>query len=324
MDVVLTVGGQVKVNHKRNLLHINTTGQKIGGDENAGRSRTELTHDDITFTLVHISMHARDGEVTLLHLLLQPIDLATGVAVDNGLGDGESLVQITKSVELPLLPLHSNVELLDTLKGQLILLDEDPDRIPHETLSDLQHIQGHGSREKAHLHRFRKELKNIINLILEPTRKHLISLIQKELPDAIQPQSPPVNHIINTPRSSNHNMHSSLKSTNVITDGGTSDAGMDLEFHVVSEGNNDLLDLLGELTSGCEDEGLAFAEFGVKFGEGSDGEGGGFTRSRLSLSNQIPSQHGRLNSPLLNSTRLLKSIGVDPPQEFFGDLHAVE
>ena len=72
-------------------------------------------------------------------------------------------------------------------------------------------------------------------------------------------------------------MHSSLKSTNVITDGGTSDAGMDLEFHVVSEGNNDLLDLLGELTSGCEDEGLAFAEFGVEFGEGSDGEGGGFT-----------------------------------------------
>jgi len=33
MDVIFTVGGKVKVDNKRNLLNINTTSKKIGGDE---------------------------------------------------------------------------------------------------------------------------------------------------------------------------------------------------------------------------------------------------------------------------------------------------
>lgn len=47
-------------------------------------------------------------------------DLPLGVAEDDGLGDGQGVVQVTQGVELPLLPLHGNEELLDPLQGQLI------------------------------------------------------------------------------------------------------------------------------------------------------------------------------------------------------------
>lgn len=47
-------------------------------------------------------------------------DLPLGVAEDDGLGDGQRVVQVTQSVKLPLLPLHGNEELLDPLQGQLI------------------------------------------------------------------------------------------------------------------------------------------------------------------------------------------------------------
>jgi hypothetical protein len=72
-------------------------------------------------------------------------------------------------------------------------------------------------------------------------------------------------------------MYTSLEGTDVITHGGTTDTGMDLEIHVVTEGDDDLLDLLGKLTGGGEDERLALAKFGVEFGEGTNGKGGGFT-----------------------------------------------
>lgn len=67
MDVVLTVSGQVIVNNAGDLLYVNAAGQQIGGDQNTGRSCTELSHDDLTFTLVHITVHSRHGEVTFMH-----------------------------------------------------------------------------------------------------------------------------------------------------------------------------------------------------------------------------------------------------------------
>jgi hypothetical protein len=69
----------------------------------------------------------------------------------------------------------------------------------------------------------------------------------------------------------------SLEGTDVVTDGGTSDTGVNLKFHVVSEGDDNLLNLLSQLTSGSKDERLTFTELGVKLGESTNGKGGGFT-----------------------------------------------
>lgn len=50
--------------------------------------------------------------------------LPLGVAEDDGLGDGQGVVEVTEGVELPLLSLHSNEELLDALQSQLITGDQ--------------------------------------------------------------------------------------------------------------------------------------------------------------------------------------------------------
>jgi hypothetical protein len=46
------------------------------------------------------------------------------------------------------------------------------------------------------------------------------------------------------------------------------------DVHEITDGDNDLLDLLGQLAGGGEDEGLAGLDVGVDFLEGRDGEGG--------------------------------------------------
>ena len=45
-----------------------------------------------------------DSEVPPMHLLSEPLDLATRVAEDDRLRDGQRLVEVTQCVQLPLLP----------------------------------------------------------------------------------------------------------------------------------------------------------------------------------------------------------------------------
>lgn len=56
VDVIFAVGGQVVVNDQRDLLDVDTACQEVSGDQDAGRSGTELTHDDVTLLLVHVTV----------------------------------------------------------------------------------------------------------------------------------------------------------------------------------------------------------------------------------------------------------------------------
>ena len=169
VNVVLTVGGQVVIDDQRNLLDINTTGQKVSGNQDTGRTRAELLHDNITLALLHVTVHGRDSEVTGSQLVGEPVDLSAGVAENDGLGDGDSLVEIRESVELPLFLLNGNVELLDTLEGKFLLLDQDTDGVTHELGGHLQDVLGHGSRKQGDLGGLGKELEDVIDLLGETT-----------------------------------------------------------------------------------------------------------------------------------------------------------
>lgn len=51
-------------------------------------------------------------------------DLAFGVAEDDGLRDGQRVVQVTQCVKLPLLSLDGHEKLLDPLQCQFITADK--------------------------------------------------------------------------------------------------------------------------------------------------------------------------------------------------------
>ena len=175
MNVVLTVGGEIVVDDEGNLLNVDTTGQKISGDQDTRRTRSELLHNQITLSLVHVTVHSRNGEITGSELVGEPVDLSAGVAEDDSLGDSDSLIQIGEGIQLPLLLLDSNVELLDTFKGKLVLLDENANGVTHEAGGDLKNVLGHGSGEKDNLGRLGKELEDVVDLVGETTLNKLVS-----------------------------------------------------------------------------------------------------------------------------------------------------
>mmetsp|Transcript_17574 Transcript_17574/g.36132 ORF Transcript_17574/g.36132 Transcript_17574/m.36132 type:complete len:370 (-) Transcript_17574:53-1162(-) len=324
MNVVLSVRGEVKVDNQRYLLDINTTGKQIGGDQDTGRTGTEFSHNDITLALVHVSVHARDGEVTLLHFFLQPIDLAPGVTVDDGLGNGQGLVQIAQGFEFPFFSVHGNVELLNTFQGQLVFLHKNTNGFAHKAVRNLQDVQRHRSGEQADLDLFGEELEDVVDLLLETARKHLIGLIQEELLHAFQSQGSSGDHVVDTTGGSNNNVDTCLESTNVVTDSGTSDTSVDLNVHVISKSQNNFLNLARQLTGWGQDQGLTLLDRMVDNSQTTDREGGGFTGTGLGLGDQISSRNSGSDGTLLDSGGLFETVRVNTTKERFGQFHTVE
>jgi hypothetical protein len=54
-----------------------------------------------------------------------------------------------------------------------------------------------------------------------------------------------------------------VEAGNVLTNGGTTDTGVAVDVEVVTKGDDDLLDLLGELTGGSKDKSLGLLDGGV-------------------------------------------------------------
>lgn len=289
MDVVLTVGGKVVVDDQRNLLDIDTTGQKVSSDQDTRRSRAELLHDDITLGLLHITVHGGDSEVTGSELVGEPVDLPAGVAEDDGLGDGDGLVQVGEGVELPLLLLDGNVELLDTLEGKLSLLDQDTDGVAHELGGDLEDVLGHSGGQQDDLGRLRQQLEDVVDLLGETTRKHLIGLVEDEHLHVVGLEDTALDHVVDTTRGTDNDLGTLLESLHVLTDVGTADTGVALDAHEVTDGDNDLLDLLSKLTSRGQNESLASLEVLVDLLESGDREGSSLSGTGLGLGDNVGS-----------------------------------
>lgn len=270
VDVVLLGGGEIVVDDQRHLLDIDTSSEQVSGDEDSGRTGSELLHDDLSGGLVHVTVHGGDGEVSLVELLSEPVDLSSGRAEDDGLGNGDGLVEITKGVEFPLLLLDGDVELSDTFQGQLLLLDQDSDGITHELLGDLENIVGHGGGEKDNLGVSGEELEDVVHVLGETLGKHLIGLVEGEDLDAVGLEESSVDHVEDSAGGTDDDVGTSLELGNVLLDGGTTDASVAVNVHVVTEGDNDLLDLLGELSGGGENQrlGLSKGDVNLKMTKG--------------------------------------------------------
>lgn len=287
VNVVLAVGGQIIVDDQGDLLDVDTTGKQIGGDQDTRRTGAELLHDDVTLSLVHVAVHGGDSEVTGSELVGEPVDLPAGVAEDNGLGDGDGLVEIGQGVELPVLLLDGNVELLDTFEGKLVLLDENADGVTHELGGDLEDVLGHGGRQENDLGGLGEQLEDVVDLLGETAGQHLVGLVEDEHLHVVGLKDATLDHVVDTAGGTDNDLGTLLESLHVVADGGATNAGVALNVHEVADGNNDLLDLLSQLAGGGENQSLAGLDVGVQLLQDGDGEGSGLAGTGLSLSDNI-------------------------------------
>ena len=285
VDVVLLLDGELVVDNETDLLDIDTSGKQVSGDEDTDGTGSELLHDDVSLELVHLTVHDGDGEVLLGHALLKLLDSSLGVTVDEGLVDVQVGVQVEEDFHLPFLLLDGNVVLVDTFEGELLVLHEDLGGVTHEVLGELQDLRGQSGREESDLDVAGQVLENVLDLGLETTGEHLISLIEDEQLQVVGLHEATLHHVVNTARGSDDDVDATLlEDADVVTDNGTTDASVNLDAHVLTDGVNDEGNLHGQLTGGGNDEGLAVVRGGVSGVsvdalEGGNTEGTGFTSS---------------------------------------------
>jgi hypothetical protein len=73
-----------------------------------------------------------------------------------------------------------------------------------------------------------------------------------------------------------------------------------LDVQEISKGDDNLLDLLSKFSRGGKDQSLTLSDGVVDLLKHANGEGGGFSSSRLSLGNDIVVFEDRHDSSLLN------------------------
>lgn len=118
-------------------------------------------------------------------------------------------------------------------------------------------------------------------------RKHLIGLVQNEHLHGISLKEAPLDHVLDTAGRADNDLRTILQGFHVIANAGTANAGMALNLHKVANGDNDLLNLLGQLTGRRKDKSLALLDGGVDLLEDRDGEGGSLASTGLGLGNNI-------------------------------------
>lgn len=102
-------------------------------------------------------------------------------------------------------------------------------------------------------------------------------------------------------------MLSVVQFSDIFTEIGSSDTGMALDIHEISQGQDYLLDLCGQLPGGGEAQYLGFANCRVQWLKDGNGECCSFTGTGLCLGNDISALYNWLNTSLLDSRGLLKT-----------------
>jgi len=154
--------------------------------------------------------------------------------------------------------------------------------------------------------------------------KHLVGLVKNEHLHRVGLQESSLNHVLDTAWGTDNDLGTLLKSLHVITDTGTTDTCVALNVHEVTDGDNDLLDLLGQFTGGGENQSLALLDVGVKLLENGDGESSGFSGSRLGLSDNIVALDDWHDSASLNSGWTLETVGIDTSEKLSLEVHGIE
>lgn len=215
-------------------------------------------------------------------------------------------------------------ELSDTFQGQLLLLDQDSDGVSHELLGDFQNIGGHGGGQQDDLGLGRQELEDVVHGLGETLAQHLIGFVEGEDLHAVGLQEVSVDHVEDSTGGTDDDLGTGGELGDVLLDGSTTDTGVAVDVHVVTEGDDDLLDLLGQFSGRSQDQGLGFLLAGVDSLQDGDGEGGSLTGTGLSLGDAVSAGDDGHNGSLLDGGRSLETVGVDTSEKFGLQLHVVE
>ena len=241
VDVVFLLVGELVVDDKADLLDINTSCKEVCCDQDSNGTLTELLHDDISLELVHLTVHHGDGEVFLCHDLLKLFDTLLCVAINQSLIDVEVGVQVDQNFDLPFFFLYSNVVLVNTFESELLVLHKDFGGVTHEMLCQAENLWWKSSGKECDLNVAWQIFENALNLFLEAAGEHFVGLIEDEDFEIVCLHESTLHHVLNTAWCADDDVDATLlENADVFLDNSSTNAGVDLDALVLTDGVDDV------------------------------------------------------------------------------------
>lgn len=156
---------------------------------------SELLHDDVTFDLVHFTVHDTDGELVLRHRCFELLNSFFSVTVNEGLVDVQVCVEVQQHIHFPTFLLDGDIVLSDALEGELLRLHKNLRGVSHEMLCEFEDLRRQGGRKQRDLDVPRQVLENVLDLVLEAPGEHLVCLVEREQLQVVSLHEPSLHHV---------------------------------------------------------------------------------------------------------------------------------
>ena len=330
MEVVFAVCRQVEVDDDADVVDVDAARQEVGGDEHARLATAEGLDDGLALVLRHVGVHERHGVVFLVELSGEPVDLSAGVAEDDALRDADGVVEVAQRLELVVL-LDRDVVLLDAVKREHLLLDEDAHGRREELLRECENLLRHRRAEERRLDVLWQELEDAVDLLREALAEHLVRLIEHDDLHVTGAQVLPLDDVVDAPGRADRDQHlAALQLRDVVLDLRATDEGVAerhlrrVLLHVRPDALRDFHRLERELSGGREDERLASVLLVVHALQCADDERAGLAGPGLGLGDEVAALNERDDRALLNCGGLLESVRVNTAEELGLEAHVVE
>jgi hypothetical protein len=146
-----TLHGDIVVDDHRYGLHVDTTGQNVGGDKDLSLAGSESVDDSVTVGTLLASGKVNHLVTLGRHALLDTLSALTCPNKDDRGTDGHQAVELDEDVVLGILAGAVHEHLLDAGNGKLLMLQFDLVSLGAELLRELHHLVGESGGEKEDL-----------------------------------------------------------------------------------------------------------------------------------------------------------------------------
>ena len=243
MDVILSVIGQVVVEHDFNVLDVDAARGDVGGNEEFEARFAELVHHAVAHGLGHFAVETVRRVSLGIQMLDQFVHHAPGVAEDDAEFEIVNVDEAREQIHFET-PVHFIKHLLDGRHRHCLLLDANVLGVARVFLDQLLDRARDGRREEDGLPFFGRPLENQLDVVAKAHVEHDIDLIKHNHLHRIEPQRAAAHVVHDATGRADDNMRALLQSKKLAVVGL---ATVDRQSVETAFEERQFVDLLGNL-----------------------------------------------------------------------------
>lgn len=171
---------------------------------------------------------------------------------------------------LGILILTAHIVLTDSLKSNVLISNQDSHWLGQSSLSNLKNLFWHSGREETNLGSWINASNNLVDLLNESKRQHLISLIDNQQLDLTHVNKSLLNHSLYLSWGSNDHMTHFLESLSLSKLGGSSNEKSNFDLHKLRQLLSYFVDLDGKFSCWKNDKYLLLFKILINVLESAD------------------------------------------------------